>query len=153
MLHEARQRYSNLPRGTRRILIATILFLDANLLGTSNGIGSLNIVDTILGGGIPDDMVWLLQVVESLTAGFIIIKVFFDDVPPSNFRTIALLTSPLFMILVTFLTLDILLSRAWRGGILHSGSSFSSYRHSDLVLNISSNCHRTHSNLQGPEVW
>ena len=109
MLHEVRHKYSNLPRGVRRILIATILFVDANLLGTSNGIGLLNIVDTILGGGIPDDMVWLLQVVESLTAGFIIVKVFFDDVPPSNFRTIALLTSPLFMILVTFLTLDILL--------------------------------------------
>ena len=109
MLHEARHKYSNLPRGVRRILIATILFVDANLLGTSNGIGLLNIVDTILGEGIPDDMVWLLQVVESLTAGFIIVKVFFDDVPPSNFRTIALLTSPLFMILVTFLTLDILL--------------------------------------------
>ena len=109
MLHEARHKYSNLPRGVRRILIATILFVDANLLGTSNGIGLLNIVDTILGGGIPDDMVWLLQVVESLTAGFIIVKVFFDDVPPSNFRTIALLTSPLFMIPVTFLTLDILL--------------------------------------------
>ena len=92
MLHEARYKYSNLSRGTRRILIATILFVDANLLGTSNGIGSLNIVDAILGGGIPDDMVWLLQVVESLTAGFIIIKVFFDDAPPSNFRTIALLT-------------------------------------------------------------
>ena len=109
MLHEARHKYSNLPRGVRRILIATILFVDANLLGTSNGIGLLNIVDTILGGGIPDDMVWLLQVVESLTAGFIIVKVFFDDVPPSNFRTIALLASPLFMILVAFLTLDILL--------------------------------------------
>ena len=63
-------------------------------------------------------MVWLLQVVESLTAGFIIIKVFFDDVPQGNFRTIALLTSPLFMILVTFLTLDILL----RG--LGEGASF-----------------------------
>ena len=115
MLHEARHKYSDLSRGTRRILIATILFLDANLLGTSNGIGLLNIVDTILGGGVPDDMVWLLQVVESLTAGFIIIKVFFDDVPQGNFRTIALLTSPLFMILVTFLTLDILLSGLGEG--------------------------------------
>ena len=115
MLHEARHKYSDLSRGTRRILFATILFLDANLLGTSNGIGLLNIVDTILGGGVPDDMVWLLQVVESLTAGFIIIKVFFDDVPQGNFRTIALLTSPLFMILVTFLTLDILLSGLGEG--------------------------------------
>ena len=115
MLHEALHKYSDLSRGTRRIILATILFLDANLFGTSNGIGLLNIVDTILGGGVPNDMVWLLQVVESLTAGFIIIKVFFDDVPPGNFRTIALLTSPLFMILVTFLTLDILLSGLGEG--------------------------------------
>jgi neutral amino acid transport system permease protein len=115
MLHEARYKYSNLSRGTRRILIATILFVDANLLGTSNGIGILNIVDTILGDGIPNDLVWLLQVVESLTAGFIIIKVFFDDVPPSNFRTLALLTSPLFMIIFTFLTLDILLNGLGEG--------------------------------------
>ena len=115
MLHEARYKYSNLSRGTRRILIATILFVDANLLGTSSGIGILNIVDTILGDGIPNDMVWLLQVVESLTAGFIIVKVFFDDVPPSNFRTLALLTSPLFMIMFTFLTLDILLKGLGEG--------------------------------------
>ena len=80
MLHEARYKYSNLSRGTRRILIATILFVDANLLGTSSGIGILNIVDTILGDGIPNDMVWLLQVVESLTAGFIIVKVFVADI-------------------------------------------------------------------------
>ena len=115
MLHEARYKYSNLSRGTRRILIATILFVDANLLGTSSGIGILNIVDTILGDGIPNDLVWLLQVVESLTAGFIIIKVFFDDVPSSNFRTLALLTSPLFMIMFTFLTLDILLNGLGEG--------------------------------------
>lgn len=115
MLHEARYKYSNLSRGTRRILVATILFLDANLLGTTNGIGILNIVDTILGDGIPNDMVWLLQVVESLTAGLIIVKVFFDDVPPSNFRTLALLTSPLFMIMFTFLTLDILLNGLGEG--------------------------------------
>ncbi len=115
MLHEARYKYSNLSRGTRRILIATILFVDANLLGTSSGIGILNIVDTILGDGIPNDLVWLLQVVESLTAGFIIIKGFFDDVPSSNFRTLALLTSPLFMIMFTFLTLDILLNGLGEG--------------------------------------
>ena len=115
MLHEARYKYSNLSRGTRRILIATILFVDANLLGTSNGIGILNIVDTILGDGVPNDLVWLLQVVESLTAGFIIIKVFFDDVSPSNFRTLALLTSPLFMIMFTLLTLDILLKGLGEG--------------------------------------
>ena len=115
MLHEARNRYSNLSRATQRILIATILFLDANLLGTSNGIGTLNLVDSILGDNIPNDMVWLLQVVESLTAGFIVIKVLFDDVPPSNVRTMALIASPLFMIIVTFLTLDILLKGLGEG--------------------------------------
>ncbi len=118
MLHGALDKYSSLSRGAQRILIATILFLDANLLGTSNGIGALNIVDSILGDALPNDMVWLLQVVESLAAGFLVIKVLFDDVPSSNARTVALLASPLFMVIITFLTLDILL----RG--LGEGASF-----------------------------
>ncbi|RJU86741.1 MAG: hypothetical protein DWB89_03025, partial [Candidatus Poseidoniales archaeon] len=62
MLHEARERFSDLPRGTRRLIIATAMFLDANFLGTLNGYGSLNILDTLLGGGLPKDMVWILQV-------------------------------------------------------------------------------------------
>ena len=118
MLHEARDKFSSLPRGTQRTLIALFLFIDANILGTSNGWGILNVLDAFLGGGLPNDLVWLLQVIESITAGFILIKVLFDDVKRSIFRTMGLILSPLFMVLVTFVTLDILL----RG--LDTGASF-----------------------------
>ena len=109
MLHDALNRFSELPRGTRRLIIATAMFLDANLLGTLKGYGSLNILDALLGGGLPNDMVWILQVVESVSAGFVVVKVLFDDFPSSIYRTIGLLISPLFMVALTFFTLDILM--------------------------------------------
>ena len=109
MLHEARERFSDLPRGTRRLIIATAMFLDANFLGTLNGYGSLNILDTLLGGGLPKDMVWILQVIESISAGFVVVKVLFDDAPKGLPRSIGLLLSPLLMVILTFFTLDILM--------------------------------------------
>ena len=109
MLHEARERFSDLPRGTRRLIIATVMFLDANFLGTLNGYGSLNILDTLLGGGLPKDMVWILQVIESISAGFVVVKVLFDDAPKGLLRSIGLLLSPLLMVILTFFTLDILM--------------------------------------------
>ena len=109
MLHEARTKFSKLPRGDRRIIFAALLFIDANYLGTLNGVGFLNILDSILGGGLPNDLVWLIQVIEAISAGFLVIKVLFDDVPSSHARTLALLLSPLFMVAVTFYTLDLLL--------------------------------------------
>ena len=109
MLHEARKQFSDLPRGTQRLIIAAALFIDANYLGTLNGLGSLNILDKVLGGGLPNDMVWLLQLVESIAAGFVVVKVLFDDVPSGIPRTAAILLSPFFMVAITFFSLDILL--------------------------------------------
>ena len=109
MLHDARDKFSELPRGVRRIIFAVLLFVDANFLGTLNGYGSLNILDMLLGDALPNDMVWLLQLIESITAGFVVIKVLFDDVPSSPLRTLALLLSPFFMVAVTFYSLDLLL--------------------------------------------
>mgnify|MGYP001210912180 FL=1 len=109
MLHEARKQFSDLPRGTQRLIIAAVLFIDANYLGTLNGLGSLNILDKVLGGGLPNDMVWLLQLVESIAAGFVVVKVLFDDVPSGIPRTAAIFLSPFFMVAVTFFSLDILL--------------------------------------------
>ena len=109
MLHEARDKFSELPRGVRRLIFAVLLFVDANYLGTLNGYGSLNILDMLLGDALPNDMVWLLQLIESITAGFVVIKVLFDDVPSSPLRTLALLLSPFFMVAVTFYSLDLLL--------------------------------------------
>ena len=109
MLHEARKQFSELPRGTRRLIIAALLFIDANFLGTLNGLGALNILDKLLGGGLPNDMVWLLQLVESIAAGFVVVKVLFDDIPSGIPRTVAILLSPIFMVAITFFSLDILL--------------------------------------------
>jgi len=86
-----------------------LLFIDANFLGTLNSIGLLNILDKVLGGGLPNDMVWLLQLVESIAAGFLVVKVLFDDAPRGIPRTIAILLSPFFMVAITFFSLDILL--------------------------------------------
>ena len=109
MLHDARDKFSELPRGVRRIIFAVLLFVDANFLGTLNGYGSLNILDMLLGDTLPNDMVWLIQLIESITAGFVVIKVLFDDVPSSPLRTLSLLLSPFFMVAVTFYSLDLLL--------------------------------------------
>lgn len=109
MLHDAREKFSELPRGVRRIIFAVLLFVDANFLGTLNGYGSLNLLDMLLGDTLPNDMVWLIQLIESITAGFVVIKVIFDDVPSSPYRMFALLLSPFFMVAVTFYSLDLLL--------------------------------------------
>ncbi|MFL2971029.1 MAG: ABC transporter permease [Candidatus Thalassarchaeaceae archaeon] len=109
MLHDARENFSELPRGVRRIIFAVLLFVDANFLGTLNGYGSLNLLDMVLGDTLPNDMVWLIQLIESITAGFVVIKVIFDDVPSSPYRMFALLLSPFFMVAVTFYSLDLLL--------------------------------------------
>ena len=101
MQQNARERFSELPRWARRLILATFLFLDANLLGTLNGFGSLNLLDRILGGGLPNDMVWILQVVQSISAGFIVVKILFDDAPEGIPRTIGLILSPLFIVVLT----------------------------------------------------
>ena len=108
MLHDITSKFSDLPRGVRRIILAVVLFIDANYLGALNGYGSLNIVDSILGDNLPNDMIWLIQLIQSITAGFIVIKVLFDDVPSSPLRMLSLLLSPFFMVAVTFYSLDLL---------------------------------------------
>ena len=45
-----------------RATLASILLLDALFLGLLLGFGPLNILDLLLLGSIPNDMVWLLQI-------------------------------------------------------------------------------------------
>ena len=54
-------------------------------------------------------MVWILQVVQSISAGFIVVKILFDDAPSGFARTIGLIISPFFIVALTFLTLDFLM--------------------------------------------
>ena len=109
MFDRVRNLYSDLSRGNRRLLIALLLFIDANFLGTLNGYGTLNLLDRLIGDGLPDDLVWLLQIVESISAGFIVVKVLFDDIPSGASRTLGIILSPIFMVIVTFFSLDLLL--------------------------------------------
>jgi|TARA_B110000263_G_scaffold186444_1_gene164086 neutral amino acid transport system permease protein len=76
--------------------------------GLRYSFGSLNLLDKVLSGGIPNDMVWLLQIVLAISGGFMLIKILFDDVPESSARSIGIACSPLFLLFIVYLTLDIL---------------------------------------------
>ena len=108
MLRKAVDDFSALPRGTQRTILATLLLFDAAILGLLNGQGILNQIDKIVAGGLPNDLVWLLQLVEAISAGFAFIKILFDDVKPSIARNAAILLSPLFLLVIVFLSLDLL---------------------------------------------
>ena len=108
MLRKAVDDFSDLPRGTQRTILATLLLFDAAILGLLNGQGILNQIDKIVAGGLPNDLVWLLQLVEAISAGFAFIKILFDDVKPSISRNAAILLSPLFLLAIVFLSLDLL---------------------------------------------
>ena len=109
MLQQIRENYNQLSTLNQRIIIVLLLFFDSLLLGLFYGHGVLNILDILLFDKLPTDLIWLLQLLESITAGFIVVKIFFDDLPSSPFRTLAILISPIFMVGVVFLTLESLL--------------------------------------------
>ncbi len=107
--------YASRPRWLRRAAIATLILLDALFLGLLNGFGALNLVDRILGGSLPNDMVWLLQIVQSFSAGFTLVKIVFDDLPPSNARSIAIVSSPAFLFVLSIITLEALFQGQEKG--------------------------------------
>ena len=100
--------FNNQSRLAKRLFIATFLVLDS-WMGLRYGYGSLNLLDSLVGGGIPNDMAWLLQTVIAISGVFFFIKILFDDVPPSWSRSIGIACSPLFLLVMIWLTLDILL--------------------------------------------
>ena len=107
--------FAELPRGIKRTIIATLLIIDATVLGLLNQQGILNQVDKLFSDSLPDDLVWLLQIIQSLCAGFFYVKILFDDLNPGKYRTIAIFLSPLFLIILTFITIDFLLSGLEKG--------------------------------------
>ena len=98
-------KWNALGRFERRAILALLIILDANM-GLLKGWGLLNLVDSLVGGNIPNDMVWLLQVIESISGGFLVVKILFDDVPESWLRSIAIAVSPLFILFMVGLSLD-----------------------------------------------
>ena len=113
MLQQIRENYNQFSDSftttQKRLIITTILFLDSLIFGLTYGNGFLNLIDILLLDKLPTDLIWLMQILESITAGFIIVKMFFDDIPKSNLRTILIFLSPIFLIMVVFVTLEALL--------------------------------------------
>ena len=104
-----REHWASLSRGTRRIVIALAISLDA-CSGLLFEFGFLNIIDTVLFGSLPTELVWLLQTLQLICMGFVVVKVFFDDLPHSTIRTILITTSPLLLIAHVLFSLHVLLS-------------------------------------------
>ena len=107
MIESAKTAWNSLNRGQRRLIVSLVIMVDA-WVGLRYGSGSLNLLDKVLSGGIPNDMVWLLQIVLAISGGFMLIKILFDDVPESSARSIGIACSPLFLLFIVYLTLDIL---------------------------------------------
>ena len=107
MLQELRERWTSASRGQRRATIALAIILDASI-GLLHQSGTLNVVDFATGGRVPNDMVWLLQIVESVSGAFLLVKILFDDVPTGRLRTLCIASSPLFLLLSVWLTLEFL---------------------------------------------
>ncbi len=113
MIQQIRENYSQLTNSLtisqKRLLLTSILFIDSLILGLTYGNGILNLLDILLLDKLPTDLIWLMQIVESISAGFIVVKMFFDDIPKSNLRTLLILLSPLFLVFIVFVTLEALL--------------------------------------------
>ena len=113
MIQQIRENYNQLTNSLttsqKRLLLTSILFIDSLILGLTYGNGILNLLDILLLDKLPTDLIWLMQIVESISAGFIVVKMFFDDIPKSNLRTLLILLSPLFLVFVVFVTLEALL--------------------------------------------
>jgi len=107
MIESAKTAWNSLNRGQRRLIVSLVIMVDT-WVGLRYGFGSLNLLDKVLSGGIPNDMVWLLQIVLAISGGFMLIKILFDDVPESSARSIGIACSPLFLLFIVWLTLDIL---------------------------------------------
>ena len=107
-LNQVSAQWNSLSRGRRRFIIAMAIMLDSSL-GLLYGFGILNGLDSVIGGRMPNDMVWLLQAVESISGGFFFIKILFDDVKRSTPRTIGIILSPIFLLFIVGMTIEFLL--------------------------------------------
>ena len=103
-----RGRFADQPRWARRTIVAVAILLDSTILGLKSGLGSLNLLDWLLGDSLPNEMLWLVQVVLSFVGGFALLRVIFDDMSSSKTRTTLLFLSPVLLFALTMLTLEML---------------------------------------------
>lgn len=108
-LGDYRQRWSQLERWKRRLVVAAFFFIESTL-GLLSQMGVLNIVDTLLFDSLPTDLVWLLQTFTLICVGFGLIKITFDDMRLGWTRSSIISTSPILLFFYILLILHILLT-------------------------------------------
>ena len=109
MIKEGVNRYWNsLSRVYQNLAIVLLLSLDASL-GLLFNFGSLNIIDILLFGNLPTDLIWLLQTLQLICMGFGLLKLLFDDFPASTLRTILIISSPILLLVHVLFSLHLLL--------------------------------------------
>ena len=100
--------WNSLSGLVQRLVILFFIFLDS-YIGLIYQRGSLNLIDLILLGNLPPDFVWLLQTFQMICMGFFLVKILFDDVPPSKLRTVIMFLSPSLLVLHVLLSIHILM--------------------------------------------
>ena len=96
-------------RWFKRSILAIFILIDAMFLGFLYQNGILNQLDYILNDSFPNDLIWLLQITQAFVGGFILIRVLFQDFPPSRIRNLGIVFSPIALFLLTILILELLL--------------------------------------------
>ena len=96
-------------RWFKRSILAIFVLIDAMFLGFLYQNGILNQLDYILNDSFPNDLIWLLQITQAFVGGFILIRVLFQDFPPSRIRNLGIVFSPIALFLLTILILELLL--------------------------------------------
>ncbi len=91
-----------------RLLVVTALFADA-LLGLRYQSGAMNLVDWFVLGNLPNDLVWIVQLLQSISSIFGYVKILFEDIPKGIPRSIGIALSPPLLVIGTLFSLDLLL--------------------------------------------
>ena len=103
--------WSQLPRLYTRLFIFSVFFLDA-YFGLLFNEGFLNIFNQLTGNLLPSQkgFIWLIQILQAISAGFGFVKIAFDDLPKNLFRTISISLTPVFLLFVLWLVCDALIT-------------------------------------------
>ncbi len=140
-------KWLGLSRLKQRLVIATVVALDAMLgLLYQSGIG--NGIDAILSGNLPNDMVWLLQSIQLISMGFLLVKIVFDDVAQGWLRSSLMVLSPLFLLFVVLFTIELLMIGLDTNAVIYfnlSSIGFSTLTWSSTYLAIAVGCTLTYS--------
>jgi len=146
-MKSVRERLGELSRLQRRLLIATVVALDA-MLGLLYQSGISNGIDALIGGNLPNDMVWLSQSLQLISMGFLLVKVVFDDLPAGWLRSGLMVLSPLFLLLVVLFTIELLMHGLDKQATVYfnlSSIGFSTLTWSAMYLAIVVGCTLTYS--------